>query len=222
MPGFLLYGEPMSDFSWPIPFTPLSNERVALRALHIEDADAVYEAAIDPQMQRFTPIPLEYSRSMAVEFINKHSRPQSSLVWAIELADNPGRYAGNIMLKLQSEKNRNVLADYNTAPWARRRGTMTQALQLVLDHAFNNYIHRVELRATLDNTPSRTVAERNGFVFEGVARDSEYIRGDFHDVVVYAKIASDHQLMPPKAYNSPQLQSAFTQGSPVPVRNFRF
>ena len=193
----------MSDFSWPIPFTPLSNERVALRALRIEDADAVYEAAIDPQMQRFTPIPLEYSRSMAVEFINKHSRPQSSLVWAIELADNPGRYAGNIMLKLQSEKNRNVLADYSTAPWARRRGTMTQALQLVLDHAFNNYIHRVELRATLDNTPSRTVAERNGFVFEGVARDSEYIRGDFHDVVVYAKIA-------------------FTQGSPVPVRNFRF
>ena len=67
-------------------------------------------------MQRFTPIPLEYSRSMAVEFINKHSRPQSSLVWAIELADNPGRYAGNIMLKLQSEKNRNVLADYSTAP----------------------------------------------------------------------------------------------------------
>ena len=101
MPGFLLYGEPMSDFSWPIPFTPLSNERVALRALRIEDADAVYEAAIDPQMQRFTPIPLEYSRSMAVEFINKHSRPQSSLVWAIELADNPGHYAGNIMLKLQ-------------------------------------------------------------------------------------------------------------------------
>jgi len=99
---------------------------------------------------------------------------------------------------------------------------MTQALQLVLDHAFNNYIHRVELRATLDNTPSRTVAERNGFVFEGVARDSEYIRGDFHDVVVYAKIASDHQLMPPKAYHSPQVQSAFTQGSPVPVRNFRF
>ena len=52
-------------------------------------------------------------------------------------------------------------------------------------------LHRVELRATTDNTRSRSVAERLGFAEEGVLREAAAFAGGPRDVVVDGLLVHD-------------------------------
>ena len=69
---------------------------------------------------------------------------------------------------------------------------MTEAVRAYTGHAFEVWgMHRMELRAAVGNARSRAVAERVGFVLEGVLRGAERV-GDRHlDVAVYAALATE-------------------------------
>jgi ribosomal-protein-serine acetyltransferase len=52
-------------------------------------------------------------------------------------------------------------------------------------------LHRVEIRARVENARSRAVAERLGFKQEGVLRDEERVGDHYADRVLYAMLASE-------------------------------
>jgi RimJ/RimL family protein N-acetyltransferase len=62
--------------------------------------------------------------------------------------------------------------------WARKeargRGVTTRALVLVSALAFEQGAARVQLRADVENVPSRRVAEKAGFTAEGVLREAHW------------------------------------------------
>lgn len=67
------------------------------------------------------------------------------------------------------------------------RGIMTQVCKQVIVFAFENFdLHRLELRAAVENQPSRAIAKRLGFTEEGIARQSEWIHDQYIDLVVYS------------------------------------
>lgn len=67
------------------------------------------------------------------------------------------------------------------------QGLVTRAARAVIDRLFRQeHLHRLEIRATTDNRPSRAVAERLGFTFEGILRESEWITTSFRDHAVYS------------------------------------
>ena len=67
------------------------------------------------------------------------------------------------------------------------KGLMSMAVRAVLNHAFNVLqLNRVVLQASVDNQPSRQVAERLGFQLEGIARQSEWLYDHYTDLTVYA------------------------------------
>lgn len=57
---------------------------------------------------------------------------------------------------------------------ARGHGFTTRALALVARHAFDAGAARVQLRADVENVPSRRVAEKAGFTEEGVLRSAHW------------------------------------------------
>ena len=68
-------------------------------------------------------------------------------------------------------------------------GIMTRAVEALVQYCFDvQKFHRVELRAAVENTKSRAVAERLNFVQEGVLRQAELVGGRYLDVVVYSRI----------------------------------
>lgn len=72
------------------------------------------------------------------------------------------------------------------------QGIMTQAAQSLLDYAHGELgINRVEIRCATENRKSQKVAERLGFVKEGVARQSENLYGKLIDHIVYSHLKSD-------------------------------
>ena len=67
------------------------------------------------------------------------------------------------------------------------RGTMTRSVAAITDLAFGMLdLHRLTLRAAVDNTASWAVPERLGWTLEGTARDDAVLRDQRLDMRVYS------------------------------------
>lgn len=72
------------------------------------------------------------------------------------------------------------------------RGIIPTALALATDHAFRTLrLHRVEVSMRPENAPSRRVAEKLGFRFEGERRRYLHIDGEWRDHLVFVLLADD-------------------------------
>jgi ribosomal-protein-serine acetyltransferase len=72
------------------------------------------------------------------------------------------------------------------------QGTMTRAVQTLVDHALSVWmLNRVEIRVASENARSRAIPERLGFREEGTLRQAERIGDRYLDSVVYSVLASD-------------------------------
>jgi len=75
---------------------------------------------------------------------------------------------------------------YLVAPGARGRGIGTTAVRLLTRWALDEGLTRLVLLIDAENVGSRTVAERSGYVFEGVEHDAELRPGRRGDLTTYA------------------------------------
>ena len=176
------------EFSWPLPVVELTDGVVTLRPFRAEDVDDIFASSTDSRMRQFTQVPLEYTRDMAESYAQK---PEDLTRWAITGEEFDGRYCGSIELRLIDEDIPAVSVGYNTSPWARGKGLQTRALKLAMQNAFDQGVHRVEVKAAVTNPASRHVAESAGCTFEGIARAGENLRGELRDMAVYARLATD-------------------------------
>jgi RimJ/RimL family protein N-acetyltransferase len=66
---------------------------------------------------------------------------------------------------------------------------MSQAVQVVSAWGFATApLSRIQLRAHLENLSSQRVAERAGFLREGVLRRGFEAHGEAHDAVMFSKV----------------------------------
>src|SRR5215475_408732 len=145
-------------------------DHLVLRPWRPDDADAVFQACQDPEIQRWTMVPRPYRRHHATDFVTKLS-PQ---VWADGTAAPLGVFdveTGELLGAngLTWRRDANAEIGYWTAPWARGRGVATAATRAVAAWATEVLgIERLQWRAEVGNHTSRLVALRAGFTIEGV------------------------------------------------------
>ncbi|WP_405071246.1 GNAT family N-acetyltransferase [Kribbella sp. NBC_01510] len=141
----------------------LTDGVVTLRAHTTDDIECVYDMCQDPEMQRWTTIPVPYDRQNAVNFVTEIVpmgwRDGGSWAWAIEY---DGRFSGTV--DLHDGQGGVGEIGFSVAPWARGAGVMTRAVKLVVRHAFDVFgWDRVIWRAFTGNYASRRVAWKCGF-----------------------------------------------------------
>jgi len=74
----------------------------------------------------------------------------------------------------------------------RGKGLMTEAVGLVVDYVFKAHrVNRLEIRCDVDNKASARVAEKLGFVHEGIAHQATWSRGEHHDMRQYALLRTN-------------------------------
>jgi RimJ/RimL family protein N-acetyltransferase len=72
------------------------------------------------------------------------------------------------------------------------QGYATEAARALIDFAFRTHqAHRVYTYCEVDNVASARVLEKVGMQREGVIRESEWIRGAWHDQYLYAILRRD-------------------------------
>jgi ribosomal-protein-serine acetyltransferase len=74
----------------------------------------------------------------------------------------------------------------------RSRGTMTEAVRALTDHALRVWeLNRVQIRVASDNRRSPAIPERIGFREEGILRQAQRIGDRVFDLAVYSMLAEE-------------------------------
>jgi RimJ/RimL family protein N-acetyltransferase len=82
---------------------------------------------------------------------------------------------------------------YVVAPAARGRGIASAAVQALSGWAFARLrLARLQLSIRPDNLASRRVAEKAGYMYEGLLRSSKLIRGERVDAALYSLLPHEH------------------------------
>ena len=110
--------------------------------------------------------------------------------------DAGGEAVGCVMAAERDARHGTAWMSYWLAPAARGAGLASRALDTLSLRLFAEGLHRLELGARANNPASIAVAERAGYLREGVERDrlryvDEHGTGERFDVVRLARLATD-------------------------------
>ncbi|WP_116244685.1 GNAT family N-acetyltransferase [Nocardiopsis sp. FIRDI 009] len=188
---------PPSPAKPTLPSVILETERLRLRAFVEDDIDDVHLIYADPSLQRWVPLPepgVPYTRENAERWCRLVApalrADGDGQHWATVEKDT-GRLVGSIGLLRTDWAALRTEVGYAVAPWARGRGFAAEAAVAVSRWAIDQGFQRVELKAATGNTGSRRVAEKAGFVLEGVERNAMPLHEGRTDLAVYSLVPSD-------------------------------
>jgi len=174
----------------------LTDGTITLRPWQPDDAEAVYEACQDPDIQRWTQVPHPYQRSDAAYFVAELApaawRDGTGVVFAV--VDAADVLLGSVGLVGLDRAARTGEVGYWVAPQARRRAVASRATVLLSRWAGEAFeLDRIQLFTDPENVASQAVAARAGFRLDGDGDGEHTFRGErvrmlrhIRDVIVTA------------------------------------
>lgn len=158
-----------------------------LRPWRPEDAEVLFAAIADEEIARQLP-PFE-TESDARAHILKMAGNETYLSFAI--SDDADAVLGGVAAQL-NRRMRTAWVSYWLQPDARGRGLASRATVALANHLFSaEDVHRLELGHRLNNPDSRKVADRAGFVQEGIMREEVEYDGVRYDTALMSRLVSD-------------------------------
>jgi RimJ/RimL family protein N-acetyltransferase len=161
LPGMLRYPDP-----------PLSDGVITLRAKTGADVDALVAACQDPEIPRWTRVPVPYRREDALGWLAASELELDAglaIHWlAVDGEDRPLASVG--LMDIDRERGSGEIG-YWVAREARGRGVATRAVRLVAGWALAELgLATVEIAVHEDNAASLAVARAAGFAETGERR----------------------------------------------------
>lgn len=116
-------------------------------------------------------------------------REKTDVSFAIVRAGVP---VGRVGLHAIHPQNQSAAIGYWLGCDAEGLGIMTRSCKTLLTYGFGELgLQRIELKAAVENSKSRAVAERLRFRQEGVLRQAEWVNGRFLDLALYALLRDE-------------------------------
>lgn len=172
----------------------LEGDRIRLRGFREGDLRDFYAVHSDPAVNRYWSFPAWTELSQAREYFASAIGGRDAtrmLCWAI--AEHGGdRLIGSATLFSINRAQGRAEVGYalRASHWG--RGHAQEALRMVLDHAFGALgLRRIEADIDPRNAGSCKLAERMGFVREGLLRDRWQVGGETCDSAMYGLLAKD-------------------------------
>jgi len=167
-----------------------------LRPSNDTDAESMFTMLSDPESMKYWCDEPVKDLEAAVEVLNKDLESDAqgnSMCWAITLKGHD-KMIGKCILFQFSEQNRRAEIGYllNREYW--RQGLMHQALEAVIDFAFNTLdLHRIEADVDTLNAGSLGLLEKLGFKREGLFRERWFVYDEWQDSVMLGLLKQDWQ-----------------------------
>ena len=151
---------------------------IRLEPVAVEHLSLLRSLVADPAVQRFTRIPVPPPPDFPEQWLDAYleGREDGTRIGFAIVEDETGEQLGMAVAPtIEPEAATAELGNGGVAA-ARGRGVATAALGLLTDWAFEDQgAERLELRISVDNLASKGVAERCGYVRDGVLR-SLYVK----------------------------------------------
>ena len=175
-------------------FPVLHTERLLLRRLTHEDADALFAILGDERVARHTDVATWTSPDDAAALLawaEEVYAARTGLRWGIVLAETAALVGtcGFHLIDAQAARGE-IGYDLAAAYW--RRGIMREALRCVLPFGFSVlHLRRIQAMVNPDNGPSAGLLRALGFREEGTLRRYAYFRGAYHDQRCFSLLHDD-------------------------------
>jgi len=171
---------------------------IRLRPLTPEDSDGVRVLVEDAEARRYTRIPEPPPPGFEHTWIELYN-PEivGDTKAAFVITDDTGdAFYGLGMVPTIEAGSATAELGYLLTPAARGRGIATAALDALTRWAFEERrMYRIELLICVENAPSRAVAQRCGYSYEGTLRSIVLKDGPDgpirHDTESWSKLATD-------------------------------
>lgn len=171
----------------------ISTSRLLLRRFTRRDVESIHEAvdASLPQLAEFLPWAHPgYDRTDASAYVRDSIaawKEGRAFDYAIRRLEDPGRHLGNISIWHVSRVGRTGEIGYWIRSDETGSGIATEATAALVDAGFSDLgLHKITLRIATGNKASERIAEKLGFVKEGVLRDELRIRGVWVDHTLFS------------------------------------
>ena len=165
----------------------LDTRDLRLRPSNPTDAEGMFAMLSDTQSMKYWSDKPIKDLSAAVEVLNKDlesDAQDNSMCWAITL-NGQDKMIGKCILFQFDKANQRAEIGYilNRQYW--RQGLMHQALEAVIDFAFNTLeLHRIEADVDTENASSIGILEKLGFRREGLFRERWFVYDEWQDSVM--------------------------------------
>ena len=175
------------------PDPRLADDQITLEPLSQGDVPELFGLVDDVDIVRYTRVPAGADEEFVREWIGRYeSGWQDSSCAGFAVRDLAGTFLGFAAVVDLDLDVREGEIGYMVAPAARGRGVAVHAVDLLTRWCFDALdLLRVELRINVVNTPSLRVAERAGYVQDGVLRDVHFKDGIRCDLAVWSRLTSD-------------------------------
>lgn len=174
---------------------PFEVRGVRARGWELSDAGALF-SAIDSNrahLQRWMPwVPHTVAADDVAQFIQgSHDRGAAGSGLDLGLFDGHA-IVGGVGASIGALNSDESDVGYWLAESHQGRGIASVATSRLVDWLFvERDMHRITIRAAVGNAPSRALAERLGFAFEGVMREALLLEGARHDAALYSVLRSE-------------------------------
>ena len=169
------------DFAWPEQQPILGDGRLTLRPWNADDADCVFRACQDADIQRYTTVPVPYLREHAEGFVvaaPAKYRLREAAGFAVATTAT-GQVVGSCGLGPVNLVDRTSGGGYWVAPWGRGRGVAASALDILTTWALDpRRLRRIQMEIEPENAASVAAAVRAGYVRMNVPPLMELHRGE--------------------------------------------
>lgn len=167
------------------------DDELGLRAWRPSDGPVVADAFSDPDIQHwhFRRYDTEAEARGWIEARSEDWRAERAATWAI-IWSATAEVVGRVTVYTSLEDGYGEVS-YWVLPHARRRGIASRVCMAATLWAHELGLHRVQLEHSVENEASRRVALRAGFIEEGVRRGANLHADGWHDMRLYAHLATD-------------------------------
>ncbi|GGE58119.1 GNAT family N-acetyltransferase [Priestia taiwanensis] len=174
--------------------TQLQTKRLHVRRMNESDSYSLFNIWSDPDVTKFMNVDCftdEHQAKEMITFLNELAKENKAYRFVIVEAESNEIIGscGYNFLDFEHAKTE-IGCDIAKAHWG--KGYAPEIMDALLEYAFKQLnIHRIEAKVDPKNIKSIKLLQKLNFTFEGTLRDYEKLKGQFMNLHMYSKLATD-------------------------------
>ncbi|MBQ3528511.1 MAG: GNAT family N-acetyltransferase [Clostridia bacterium] len=172
----------------------LYTDRLTLRRMLKSDYDDMFEYCQSRELTKYLTWEAHPDKGYThkyLTYIQSKYRAGEFFDWAVIYE---GKMIGTCGFTNIWENHLKAEIGYVISPKYQNMGIATEAVNKVIEFGFETLgLHRIEAHYMVGNDASRRVMEKAGMTFEGILRDSMYVKGRYVSVGICAILSTEYK-----------------------------